>query len=391
MAGIDSGGNKNFTCMNMKTNGWLVLGMMMATSALAQNNTNTLPPIAAPEVAPAAETAPAPVPAPVKHKKHSAMPKRVALDEPTVALVAGPAQAAVADLNVRGQAGLKGEVVAHLNQGDAVTVISQINLDKHEFGEPAQWAKIALPASTHVWVNTKYIDATSKTVLPKKLNLRAGPGENFSVLGVIERGTAVNEAATKGEWTQIDPPSDAYAFVAAMYLKQETSGNLAANPAPSTETMPATVMPPAETTPTPAPTPVVETQPVVTTPPPATTSNPAPTAPAMDNNAAAGGNLPVTPRIVSHEGVVVPVGSIIAPTAYKLYDPDTQQEINYLYTTSTNLDIGRYNGMRVIVTGEESIAERWPNTPLLTIQRIEVLDTNAIPKVYYPSPRQQHH
>jgi len=94
---------------------------------------------------------------------------------------------------------------------------------------------------------------------------------------------------------------------------------------------------------------------------------------------------------VSHEGIVGPVGSIIAPTAYELYDPDTRQEINYLYTTSTNLDIGRYNGMRIVVTGEESIAERWTNTPLLTIQRIIVLQTNAIPKVYYPSPRQQRH
>jgi uncharacterized protein YgiM (DUF1202 family) len=384
----------------MKTNCWLVLGMMMATSALAQNNTNTLPPIPAPEVVPAAETAPAPVPAPVKHKKHAAAPKRVPLDEPTITLMPGAAQVAVNDLNVRGQAGLKGEVVAHLNKGDAVTVLSQINLDKHEVGEPAQWAKIALPVSTHVWVNAKFIDAASKTVTSRKLNLRAGPGENFSVLGVIEHGTAVNEIDTKGDWAQIDPPTDAYAFVAAIYLKQDNSGNVAANtpaanPAPAPETTPATTPPPMENpAPAPAPTttPVVETQPIMTEPPaaapPATGGNPA-TPVVTDDNAPsmAGTNFP--PRIVSHEGVVGPVPSIIAPTAYELYDPETRQEINYLYTTSTNLNIGRYDGMRIIVTGEESLAERWPNTPLLTIQRIEVLETNAIPKVYYPSPRQQ--
>ena len=55
----------------------------------------------------------------------------------------------------------------------------------------------------------------------KKLNMRGGPGENYSVLGVIERGTAVNEITTKGDWMQIDPPASSYAFVAAMYLKQE--------------------------------------------------------------------------------------------------------------------------------------------------------------------------
>ena len=101
-------------------------------------------------------------------------------------------------------------------------------------------------------------------------------------------------------------------------------------------------------------------------------------------------NVPPSPRIVSHEGVVGSAGSVIAPTAYELYDPATRKEINYLYTTSTNLDISRYNGMRIIVTGEEGLAERWTNTPVLTIHRIEVLETNAVPKVYYPTPRQRH-
>ena len=382
----------------MKTNGWLIVGLMMATSALAQNNTNTLPPIPAPAVAPTAEVAPAPAAtnAPVKHKKHvAAAPKRAAINEPTVTLSPGAAQVAVNDLNVRGQAGLKGEVVAHLNQGDVVAVMSQINLDKHAVGEPAQWAKIALPASTHVWVNTKYIDAANKTVSAKKLNLRAGPGENFSVVGVVEQGTAVNIVNAKGAWSEIEPPSSAYAFVAAMYLKQEASGNLAANPAPSTETTPAPAPVPA-----PMPTPVPEVAPVVTAPPataettaPATT-NPSP-APAVTPTVAEASTTPVVdtnpppPRVVTHEGVVGPVGSIIAPTPYVLYDPSTRANINFLYTTSTNLDIGRYSGMRIVVTGQEAIAERWPDTPLLTIQRIVVLETNAIPKVYFPTPRQR--
>jgi uncharacterized protein YgiM (DUF1202 family) len=374
----------------MKTNGWLILGLMMAASALAQNNTNSLPPIPAPAVAPAAESAPstAAATAPAKHKKHVAASKRAAIDEPTVTLSSGAAQVAVNDLNVRGQAGLKGEVVAHLNKGDAVTVISQINLDKHATGEPGQWAKISLPASTHVWINTKYIDAANKTVSAKKLNLRAGPGENFSVLGVVEQGTAVNIINTKGAWSEIEPPSSAYAFVAAMYLKQEASGSLAANPPASTETT---------SVPAPTPTQVPETAPVVTAPPAtpetvapaATNPSPAPavTPVVIENAPEVDTNLP--PRIVTHEGVVGPVGSIIAPTPYVLYDPSTRANINFLYTTSTNLDVGRYVNMRIVVTGEESVAERWKDTPLLTIQRIVVLNTNAIPKVYFPTPRQR--
>jgi uncharacterized protein YgiM (DUF1202 family) len=375
----------------MKTNCWLIFGMMVATGALAQDNTNALPPIPAPLVAPPAEVAApaatetnAPATKPAKPKKHHAAPKRAALVEPTVALLPGTAEVTVSSLNVRGQAGLKGEVISHLTKGDIVTVVSQVNLDKHATGEPAQWAKIALPASTKVWLNTKFIDATNNTVAAKKLNLRAGPGENYSVLGTVERGTVVNAVTTKGDWTQIDPPTNAYAFVAAIYLKQEASGTSVTNAAPSTETEPM---------PVPATTPVAETAPIVTEP-----TNTAPamsetssTAPAVASTTApaVADTNPPPARVVSHEGVVGSSGSLIAPTPYVLYDPDTSKDINFLYTTSTNLDVGRYSGMRIIVTGEEALVERWPDTPLLTIHSIVVLQTNAVPKVYYPSPRQR--
>jgi uncharacterized protein YgiM (DUF1202 family) len=371
----------------MKTNCWLILGMLMATSGFAQDNTNALPPIPAPLVAPLAEPAMPAVTetnaAAAKPRKHHAAPKRAALVEPTIALVPGTAQVVANNLNVRGRAGLTGEVIGHLNKGDKVTVLSQTSLKKHVVGEPEQWVKIALPASTKIWVNANFIHVATKTVMPKKLNLRAGPGENYSVLGTIEHGTVVNETDRKGSWEQIETPTNAYAFVAAMYLKQEASGSIAENPAPSTETEP-------------MPAPVVEAQPLVTdstnaTPAGVETNSPAPAVSDMNTSMSLVINTnPPPPRVVTHEGVVGHVDSVIAPTAYVLYDPATSKEINFLYTTSTNLDISRYYNMRIVVTGEEAMAERWPDTPVLTIQRIEVLQTNAIPKVYYPSPRQRH-
>ena len=328
-------------------NCWLTLGVMIAMSAVAQDNTNTLPPIPAPSpaVAPAPSTSapavePAPKAAPVK-KKHKAAPAKP-IKEPAVTLVPGPAEVA-ANINARGQAGLKGEVVSHLKKGETVTVLNQINLDKHKVNEPAQWAKIALPSSTHVWVKSSYIDAASKTVSAKKLNMRAGPGENYSVLGVIERGTAVNEIATKDDWMQIDPPGNSYAFVAAMYLKQE---------APALAS---------------APTPVPEPQTMATAPS-------EPTAPPV--------------RVVSHEGVVRGVVSPAAPTKYELYDPATDVNINYLYTTSPTLDLSRYVNMRIIVTGEEGLDARWKDTPLINIQSIQVISQNAVPHIIVRSPRQ---
>jgi len=342
----------------MKTNGWLILGMMLATSAVAQNNVNapTAPPPPA-RVAPATpvEAAPAAIApqtdlapnqntAPAKPKKHKAVPPAKSIVEPTVMLVPGPAEAAVS-INARGQAGLRGEVVAHLKKGDAVTVLSQINLDKHKAGEPAQWAKIALPSSMHAWINSRFVDATSKTVSVKKLNLRAGPGENYSVLGVIESGTPVKEVQVKGDWMEIEAPNNAYAFVAAMYLTQTTT---ASQPTPTTVPEQQFMM---------AIQPAVELTPV--------------------------------DRIVSHEGIVGPVGSIVAPTAYKLYDPNTYQTIDYLYTTSTNLDLSRYVNMRIVVTGVEGLDKRWKNSPVIAIQSIQVVAVNAVKHIDNRSPRQR--
>jgi uncharacterized protein YgiM (DUF1202 family) len=373
----------------MKTNYWLVLGAMLASSAIAQNNTNTLPAMPAPVTSPAAEMTPAPAPAattnapatkPVKQKKHAtARVKAPALKESSIALVPGPAEVTVSNLIVRGQAGLSGEAVTHLFKGDTVTVLSQINLDKHAAGEPAQWAKIALPSTVHVWVNGKFIDESSKVVSAKKLNLRAGPGENYSVLGVLEKGTPVSEVETKGDWKKIEAPTNTYAFVAAMYLKQEAAAPVETNAAPAMETAP-------------APVPVPEAQPIVTeqTNPPATTETkpapaietPAPAPAVVDTNLP-----PPPPRIATHEGVVRHVGSLITPTEYELYDPTTDKNVDFLYTTTTNLVLSRYVGMRIIVTGEEGLAARWQDVPVLTIQRILVIDTNAVPQQIYRSPR----
>jgi hypothetical protein len=47
--------------------------------------------------------------------------------------------------------------------------------------------------------------------------------------------------------------------------------------------------------------------------------------------------------------------------------------INYLYSSSPNLDMTRYKGIRIIVKGEEYLDERWAKTPMLAIQSIDVV------------------
>ncbi len=342
---------------------WTILGTLMAISLYAQDNTNSLPaippPVSSPaaEGAPAAAPAPAPemapatnaAPAPVKHpKKRRIVHHKPATPEPTVTLTPGPANVNASELTVRGQAGLKGEFITHLHKGDTVTVLEQINLAHHSSDEPSQWAKIAYPSSAHVWVNSHFVDA-SGVVKSKKLNLRAGPGENYSVVGVLTQGTSVTQITTKGDWIQIQPPADAYAFVAARYLTQEA-------PPPQV----AQVAPPETPEASPVQTQVPQQQPMVMTPPPP----PPPPQP--------------TARIISHEGVVGSVGSLNAPTDYKLYDPSTGEDIDFLYPTAPNMDFSKLVDCQVIVTGEEGIEAQWPNTPVLAVQDVQVVATNVI-------------
>jgi uncharacterized protein YgiM (DUF1202 family) len=218
-------------------------------------------------------------------------------------------------------------------------------------------------------------------VASKKVNLRAGPSENYGIVGTLNKGDTVQTVETKGEWTQIQAPANAYAFIAAQYLKQEEGGanaTVAANPTPT------------PTPETPATTTTMPEMPTVAAPPTeapgagATTAGAAPTTggmpgmPNMPDNTMTTtpppAEEPPQPRIVEHEGLVRGTFSIQAPSKYQLVSPDTKEPIDYLYTTSTNLDLSRYKGMHIIVTGEEALDPRWKNTPVITIQKIEVLD-----------------
>jgi uncharacterized protein YgiM (DUF1202 family) len=382
----------------MKRNCWLIFAVLFSTGLLAQQATNSTPPapVATPAASPAitnvatppSTTTNASTTASAKKKavkkKPAASAKKAEAELRTVPLVGGPATVVASNVNVRGKAGLKGEVIGRLTKGELVTVLEEIILTKSGPDEPSAWAKIQLPPSIHVWVNGTFLEGTNKTVHARKLNVRGGPGENYSVLGTLKRGDAVKEINTKGDWIEIEPPTDGFAFIAAQYLKQEATPTVAGVSPPTVPLTPAEPARPTE----PAPTPVTvpDTTPVV---PPTnapvvanTTTNtttpetnvPPPTVPAPTPTVTPAEEEPLPPRIVQREGVVRGTASIQAPTKFELVSPENGRAINYLHTTARDLDLRRYKGLRIVVTGEEGLDERWRNTPVITIQRIQVLE-----------------
>jgi len=326
---------------------------------------------------------------------------------------------------VRGQAGINSEIVTHLQKGQLVTVLQEITLKKPKTDEPARWDRIALPPETPVWVHGDFVDKATKTVRPHRLNLRGGPSENYSIVGRVEKGTALNVLGEKGAWLKIASPSNAFGFVAAHLLLKDAAAVAAATgsavavvpkePATTSVPVPPVPVPTAKTNEAP----VVAVAPVVITPPPAAVTNvevamtnvvvaavaetnalpvPAtpPTSPTLATNmepvaavtteppatnAIAGDSDKIPPssvpppelvkRVVTHEGLLKGTFSVLAPTHFELRSVDNNRLINYVWSPTTNIVLKPFKGRRVMVTGEEYLDERWANVPVIIVDEIK--------------------
>jgi hypothetical protein len=391
-------------------------------------------------------------------------------------------------INVRGQPNTGSEVVTQFKQGEKLLVLEEIVHPKPAKGEPAKWLRVALPANTPVWVNTLFI--TNGVVAAPRLNIRSGPGENFSVLGRITRGTQLKELRRNGDWLEIEAPANTFAYVAADLVTRKAPAAPAPGPVPiatgaqlAGSKTPAAPVPPTKagskatakatprspitapstppsfepveikpiTTPPvalppgrPAVPPPVPQPPVVVAavPPPALVSTPAPVPPPapivpevkpeppkVAPPSALTENVPPVPdplestgryriepepkkgfgnwfrglfagksdaprpaaakkaadaqpvdegpaplRIVTREGVVARSWNIQTPSDWALQDPDSGRVINYLWSTSTNIPWKTLKGRTIVVTGEEALDVRWPQTPVLRIETLKTVE-----------------
>ena len=218
------------------------------------------------------------------------------------------------NVNVRGRASLVGEVLLQLNQGDLIQMVDKIVATGAKDDAPSRWAKIQLPATVPVYVHATFLDGD--TVAATKLNIRGGPGENYSVLGSLQRGDKIHSLGKQGDWVRISPTPETYAFIAADYVIEAAAAPPAAPPAAhpvvATVASPPSVLasvPVVATSPTPrvvppsAPTVPAETKAVPTVETPARVAAPpivvAQAAPAAPSAAPTFVAPPVTPAAVA--------------------------------------------------------------------------------------------
>ncbi len=328
-------------------------------------------------------------------------------------------------VNVRSRPGFVGEVFARLNLNQEVRVLGQVVLPKPAPGEPARWARIALPPGTRVWASAEFVDAASKSTTADVLNLRAGPSYDHGYVGRVVKGTRVEPVGEpKDGWLPIASPPGCHGFVPEMYLLMPSAA-----PAPAPAPTPTPASPPpspaSASTPSPAKPPTAAATPAPTTsapapsqpfpqapapPPPSTTSAPPPapatqevtphvmptpppdpapatTPPPPPDAAPSPEPAPTAPtdtgslddfrgRKVRREGIVVRPTNIQAPSHYALQARDSRRKINFLLTTREEpIPWQEYRGKVVIVTGREYLDQRplWSDVPLLDVETIEAV------------------
>ena len=304
--------------------------------------------------------------------------------------------------NVRAKPGFDGEVLASLKKGDVVSVIGEVDGVGADGKTTRSWSKIALPAKVAVWAYGPLLDAKTRTVKAPTVNLRAGPGRNYSELGKLSQGASITIVRSLEDWTQIEPPTGTFAYVASSLvdttpqpsaLKQEKPAEPAhepvagARPAPPipTKTVPKTVTEPA---PVPTETKVAEepllkaaaSEPVATAAPAPAAVVPAPVIPAAALTPAtpiattpAPSPVPpaeVKPRHVIRDGVIGDAISVQAPGYYELRSLHAEGVIDYLVSDNPDLDLGKFHGKAVTISGEEWRDVRW-KTPVLKVKSIE--------------------
>src|SRR6185503_19307292 len=132
----------------MKMKNWLVLAVTLSAVLLAQRIFSDDQPVLPADAVPATgNTNKQPTAGAAKNKRSTAAQKRPAAaksaaaepEKPAPITEPGPAIVSQNNVNVRGQAAINSEVIAHLKRGDHVVVLEEVTLKRPKTDEPAKW------------------------------------------------------------------------------------------------------------------------------------------------------------------------------------------------------------------------------------------------------------
>ncbi len=102
--------------------------------------------------------------------------------------------------NVRAGDNINFETLCRLKLGEPVKII----------GKRYSWFKILLPKKAHLYIKNDYVDLTKEKGVgilnALRVNLRAGPGTKYSILGQASKPDELNVISDLDGWYEIEPP-----------------------------------------------------------------------------------------------------------------------------------------------------------------------------------------
>jgi len=109
-----------------------------------------------------------------------------------------------------------------------------IQLDKDQLvlaqAQEQDWIKIKLPRNSRAYVHRQYVDSVSGLkgqITANRVNVRAGQGTKYNVLGQLNEEDAVEIISLSGDWYEIYPLNDSCAaWVHKQYVKRHGPASL---------------------------------------------------------------------------------------------------------------------------------------------------------------------
>ncbi|MDZ8119045.1 SH3 domain-containing protein [Pontiella agarivorans] len=108
-------------------------------------------------------------------------------------------------VSLRAQPGLEGELLDRAMRGEEMPYIDHTN----------GWYAVQAPSNLNFWVFGNYVD--NGKVLPKKLNVRSGPSQNYNVVTIVLRDELVDVRGEFNGWLKIAPPKGTRVWISSDY------------------------------------------------------------------------------------------------------------------------------------------------------------------------------
>lgn len=121
---------------------------------------------------------------------------------------AGDVEVTGGRVNLRSAPDINAEIVGQAVQGDRLAG-----------GEPTAsgWMPVAMPETLSAWVYEPL--ARDGVVQVAKLQMRAGPGINYRVLGTVEKGRVLTVRGRQTDWLEVAPTSECRVWISAAYVR----------------------------------------------------------------------------------------------------------------------------------------------------------------------------